>query len=80
MLVVLVPLIGGTVAIAVWLTTHGMEWWWIALYVVAVILFIVLSFYAFNKVAKQRDELQKRIDTDTADKIDYTLFDPTPVI
>ena len=51
MLVALIPLTGGTVVIAIWLTKHGMEWWWIALYILAVILFIVLSFYAFHKVA-----------------------------
>jgi Ca2+/Na+ antiporter len=67
LLVVLIPLIGGTVAIFIWLLTHGLDWWWAVLYLVAVFAFIVLSFWAFYRVAKQRDELEKQVGLDQTD-------------
>ena len=55
MIPTLVALVGFTAAGIVWVSDKGLALWWIVLYSLIIILFIILSYLAFRKVAKERD-------------------------
>lgn len=57
MTIILLALTAAAVAGIVWLVHHGLAWWWIALGVVLVLIFIVFSFLAYRKVAMERDKV-----------------------
>jgi hypothetical protein len=56
MLVAIITYLGGGIALAVWLISHGLVWWWLALYIVALAGFWVLSCFSYIRVAKERDQ------------------------
>ena len=53
-------LIATCVAGGFWLFSHGLQWYWIVSGVIAVIIYIILSFLAYRKVAIERDDLKQR--------------------
>ena len=61
MLAILVILVAGIVAGITWLASKGLEWWWIGLGTLVIILFILLSFLSYRKVAIERDELKSKV-------------------
>ncbi len=60
MVLILIAIIGATVKGIIWVINKGLDWWWITLYAVVVILFIVFSYVAFRKVAIDRDKYSSR--------------------
>jgi hypothetical protein len=62
MVPVLITLIGGSVAASIWVNSKGLAWWWIALYIIMVILFVAFSFLAFRKTAIDRDKMAQERD------------------
>ena len=61
MLAVLIPLVGGGVALTVWLITKGLDWWWAVIYLFVVLAFAALSYQAYAKVATMRDNLKEEL-------------------
>ena len=61
MLAILVILVAGIVAGITWLASKGLEWWWIGLGTLVIILFILVSFLSYRKVAVERDKLKSRV-------------------
>lgn len=61
MVTILGIIVAGVVAGTIWLAQKGLEWWWIALGVVVVCVFILFSFLAYRKAAMERDKLDEKI-------------------
>jgi hypothetical protein len=62
MTTVLIALAAVGIAAIVWLANKGLDWWWIALGVVVVLVFITFSFLAYRKVAIERDKVVEEKD------------------
>jgi len=62
MIPLLVTLVGATAAAAIWANSRGLAWWWVALYIVIVILFVVFSYRAYRKTAIDRDIITAECD------------------
>ena len=61
MVTILGIIVAGVVAGTIWLAQKGLEWWWIALGVVVVCVFILFSFLAYRKAAMERDKLANEL-------------------
>jgi hypothetical protein len=53
-----IALVGGTVGLIIWLNSKGLAWYWIALYALCVVVFFLLSFFTYRKVAIERDKFK----------------------
>lgn len=55
MTVILLALVAVGVGAIIWLTDKGLDWWWIASGSIVVLVFMLFSFFAYRKVAIERD-------------------------
>ena len=59
---VIVALLGSTIPLIIGLVKAGIDWWWIVLFPILLVLFIVICFLQYRKVAVDRDKYLRERD------------------
>lgn len=61
MVVIIIALLASTIPLIIGLINAEVAWWWIALFPILLLLFIVLCFWQFHKVADERDSYKHKM-------------------